>query len=98
MYWVLAWSGAAPSDYGQMAMLVALAIAAQHFPLTLTPQYKVDIAIGVYFTCLLLFGPPAAMILVGVSQVIGQRRWPCAAAAVRAHPDRLGELVFNTSR
>ena len=72
LYWVLAWNGAAPNDYAQMAILVALAIAAQHFPLTLTPQYKIDIAIGVYFTCLLLFGPPAAMVLVGVSQVIGQ--------------------------
>jgi signal transduction histidine kinase len=108
LYWVLAWNGAAPNDYAQMAILVALAIAAQHFPLTLTPQYKIDIAIGVYFTCLLLFGPPVAMVLVGVSQVIGQltlalRRQPQTGRPLR--PLRrlrpvtgLGELVFNTTR
>jgi signal transduction histidine kinase len=99
LYWFQAWDGPIPSDYGEMAILVVLAIAAQHFPLTLTPQYKIDISIGVYFTCLLLFGPLAAMILVGVSQLLGQatlglRRHPASGRPLRS----ARQLVFNTSQ
>jgi signal transduction histidine kinase len=99
LYWYQAWDGPVPSDYGEMAILVVLAIAAQHFPLTLTPQYKIDISIGVYFTCLLLFGPLAAMILVGVSQLLGQatlglRRHPASGRPLRS----VRQLVFNTSQ
>jgi signal transduction histidine kinase len=99
VYWIQYWRGPWPTNYSQMAMFVALAVAAQHFPLTLTRQYKIDISIGVYFTCLLLFGPPAAMVLVGVSQLIGQatlglRRHPSTGSPMRS----TRQLIFNTSQ
>src|SRR5262245_22084472 len=33
LYWVRVWHGPMPTSYWQMAMFVALAVAAQHFPL-----------------------------------------------------------------
>jgi hypothetical protein len=36
------------------------------------PQHKVDASIAVYFACLLLFAPPAALVLIGISQLLGQ--------------------------
>lgn len=104
VYWVWRWDGPPPSNYAQLATLVFLAVAAQHFPLTLTPQYKIDVSIGVYFTGLLLFGPPAAMILVGVSQLLGQatldlRRHPVSGRPLRSVRQSLfstGQLMIAT--
>ncbi|HEY8744554.1 MAG TPA: EAL domain-containing protein [Chloroflexota bacterium] len=51
--------------------LVTLAVITQHFPLTLGPQQKASMAIGVYFAALLLFGPPIAMSVTAGSQLLG---------------------------
>jgi signal transduction histidine kinase len=99
VYWTHAWRVPMPTSYWQMAMFVGLAVAAQHFPLNLTPQLKVDVSIGVYFTCLLLFGPPAAMILVAISRLIGYftlrlRHHPASSRRV----EDWRELLFHTSQ
>ncbi|MGH2354167.1 MAG: hypothetical protein ACRDJN_21385, partial [Chloroflexota bacterium] len=99
VYWLRAWHGPAPTDVGLMLVMVGLAVAAQHFPLTLTPQYKMDLSIAAYFACLLLFGAPGAMLLVGLSQVLGQ-----ATLGLRRHPvsgKRLRStrvVLFNTGQ
>ena len=73
------WRGPVPHTYGLVALLVVLAVAAQHFPLPLTPSHKVDLSIGVYFACLLLFGTAVGVVLVGGSQLVGGQRSPCVA-------------------
>jgi diguanylate cyclase (GGDEF)-like protein len=76
------WRDPVPHTYGLVALLVVLAVAAQHFPLPLTPSHKVDLSIGVYFACLLLFGTPTAVFLVAGSQLIGG-----VTLALRRNPD-----------
>ena len=101
-YWLQAWRGPLPADparLGLAALLVALAAAAQHFPLQLGPHRKVDLSIAVYFASLLLFSTPAAMAVTGVSQLLGQgtlalRRDPTTARRQRP----LRTLLFNTSQ
>ena len=99
VYWVRAWQGPTPTNYWQMAMFVGLAVAAQHFPLTLSPRYKVDVSIGVYFACLLIFGPPATMILVAISRLLGYATLNLSRRPAGARPG-VGwqELLFNTAQ
>lgn len=101
-YWFQAWSAPVVSgltDLGLMALLVALATVAQHYPLMVGPRRKVNVAIAVYFACVLLFGAPAAMALVGASQLLGQstlalRRNPTSGKRMRTARSAL----FNTGQ
>lgn len=70
-WWSRAWQYEGPLSWGLLALLGTLAIAAQHFPLMLAPRYKVNLAIAAYFVVLLLYGPPVAMALVLVCQLLG---------------------------
>jgi len=96
---IACWRGPLPSRYGLITLLVALAVVAQHFPLPLTPSHKVDLSIGVYFACLLLFGTPIAVFLVAGSQLIGG-----VTLALRRNPDTGKRLrsarsvIFNASQ
>jgi signal transduction histidine kinase len=92
-------SHAVPTDLGLAIELVLLAVVAQHFPLPVGPQHKVDTSIAVYFGCLLLFDAPEAVVLVGVSQVLGQatlalRRIPGTCKRMRGARG----ILFNTSQ
>ncbi|HEX2035145.1 MAG TPA: ATP-binding protein [Chloroflexota bacterium] len=101
-YWLLAWQGPLlPQGPGliTMVMLVVLGILAQHFPLVIGPRYKVDVSIAVYFACLLRFGAPVALVLVGVSHLVGQttmamRRNPVSGVRLRTPRS----VVFNTAQ
>ena len=98
-YWLHAWRGPVPAAPGLMALLVGLAVAAQHFPLLLAPRCKVDVADAVYFACLLLFGAPLAILLVGASQLLGQgtlalRRSPTTGKRLRSPRS----VLFNTAQ
>jgi len=91
--------GPVPHTYGLVALLVALAVAAQHFPLPLTPGHKVDLSIGVYFACLLLFGTTVGIVLVGGSQLVGGatlalRRNPTSGKRLRS----ARSVLFNASQ
>jgi len=93
------WRGAIPNTYGLMALLVALAVTAQHFPLPLTPSHKVDLSIGVYFACLLLFGTAVGVILVGASHLVGGATLALrrnSASGKRLRTAR--SVIFNTSQ
>jgi HD-GYP domain-containing protein (c-di-GMP phosphodiesterase class II) len=68
--WIGAWRGAWSSD-PLMVLLVVLGAAACHFPVELTPRFKTSAATAVYFTTLLLFPPPLAVGLVGLSVLLG---------------------------
>jgi signal transduction histidine kinase len=99
VYWLQVWRGPVPTNYWQMAMFVALAVAAQHFPLTLTPKYKVDVSIGVYFACLLLFGAPVTMILVAISRLLGFATLNLSRRPAGVHRgEGWQELLFNTAQ
>src|SRR5688500_15444728 len=65
-------SGPTPPNLSVAALLVGLAVLAQHFPLEAGPRRKVDLAVAVYFASLLLFGTPVGMALVGGAQLLGQ--------------------------
>ena len=72
--WWHSWRGPLPAgqrDLALMALLGALAVVAVNFPLRVTSGLKKNVADAVYFADLLLFGAPAAIALVGVSQVVG---------------------------
>jgi signal transduction histidine kinase len=57
---------------GLAALLVALGVLAQHFPLLAGPGRKVDTAVAVYLAMVLLFAPAAAAALTGLAQLLGQ--------------------------
>jgi PAS domain S-box-containing protein len=71
-YWLRAWTGPSTPDLRLAAVLAALGVAAQHFTVHVGPQRKIDAAIGVYVAALFLLGAPAAMLVVGASQLVGQ--------------------------
>lgn len=70
-----------PSTLIAGALLVGLAIAAQHFPISVAPQNKADLSMAVYFAVLLLFGGAPAVGLVAISQLLGQ-----GSLALRTNP------------
>jgi hypothetical protein len=71
LLWSQAWAQPGEPQYALLAVLAALAVLAVNFPLSISPRCKLDVSASVYFAAILLFGPPAAMLLVGVSQVVG---------------------------
>ncbi|MBI3970402.1 MAG: HD-GYP domain-containing protein [Chloroflexi bacterium] len=97
--WRGVWPGSDPASLRLMALFFALAVAAQHFPLTLAARQHVNVAIAPYFAALLLFGAPAALLLVGASQLAGgvtlaARRYNTTAKRVRG----LRSVAFNTAQ
>jgi diguanylate cyclase (GGDEF)-like protein/PAS domain S-box-containing protein len=97
--WARAWSAPPLAPPGLLVLLTVLAVVAQQFPLMLTPRYQVNVAPAVYFATLLLLGAPAAMVLTGVSQLLGG-----ALLAVRWNPQTerrrrgLAGVLFNAAQ
>jgi signal transduction histidine kinase len=101
-YWSRAWQWSEPfavADGAVFVLLVALAAAAVNFPLEVLPKQKLNVAAAVYFAGLLLFGPPAAMALALLGQLLGG-----VTLAVRRYRDgrtrlrSLGGVVFNAAQ
>jgi signal transduction histidine kinase len=98
-YWLRAWPAALTPVTLLVPLFVLLAVIAQHFPLPIGPQRKVDASISVYFASLLLFGAAVAVLVVGLAQLLGQ-----LTLAMRRNPSNgrrrrgLPEVVFNTSQ
>jgi len=91
--------GLSPSDLAPALTLMILAIAAQHFPVPITPRHKVDASMAAYFACLLRFGSPAALALVAISQLVGQstlalRRGSVSGRRLRSRRS----VIFNTGQ
>ena len=89
-----------PTPLSLAIELVLLGAIAQHFPLPIGPQHKVDTSIAVYFACVLLFDTPAAVVVVGVSQVLGQatlalRRVPGTGKRMRGARGVLFNITAN---
>ena len=79
LWWRQAWNGPAPegdltpqATLGLMALMVSLAITASHVRLHIARGQDVQMANAVFFACLLLFGAPAAMLLVAMSVLLGE--------------------------
>lgn len=86
-------------DLGLAVELVVLAVVAQHFPMPFGPQHKVNTSIAVYFTCLLLFDGPAAVVLVGISQLVGQGTLSLRRSSTTGKQMRGPRgVLFNTSQ
>ena len=92
-------SPSGPDDPVLFLTLLAAAILAQHLPLHLGPQRKMNVVHGVYFAGLLLFGPPLGVTLAGAGHLLGQ-----STLALRRNPQtgqprgsRRG-LLFNTGQ
>src|SRR5688572_3259619 len=74
LLWLRVWGGPAPRDPTTIFLLVVmggLTVASAQFPLHLTSGFNVNLVTAVMFAALLLFGPPVAMLLVGVSYAAG---------------------------
>jgi signal transduction histidine kinase len=99
LFWSRTWTAPAFRSAGLAALLVVLASIAQHFPLPVGPQRKIDASISVYFASLLVFGAIEAIAVVGVAQALGQ-----ATLALRRNPQTgrrrrgIPEIVFNTAQ
>jgi HD-GYP domain-containing protein (c-di-GMP phosphodiesterase class II) len=98
-YWRQTWYGTWSHSYALMTLMVALGAVAVNYPLLLTPHYKVNVGIAVYFAALLLFGAPLAMLVAGASQVVGG-----TVLCLRHNPStgrprrRPLEVIFNTAQ
>ncbi|HEX2325375.1 MAG TPA: ATP-binding protein [Chloroflexota bacterium] len=100
------WIGLSPpelapgqGDLPLFLILTAAAVLAQHLPLHLGPQRKMDVVHGIYFAGLLLFGPSLGVALAGAGHLLGQ-----STLALRRNPQtgcprgsRRG-LLFNTGQ
>ncbi len=80
------------------AILVLLGIIATHFPLVVTPRYEVDVSTAVYFATLLLFGPPAAMLLNGASQLLGETSLGLRRLAAGRRMRSARSILFNSAQ
>ena len=78
---------------------MAGAALAQHLPLHLGPQGKMDVVHGVYFAGLLLFCPPLGVTLAGAGHLLGQSTLALRRNPQSGHPrgSRRG-LLFNTGQ
>ena len=81
------------------AVLVALAVLTQLVPVKVAPGHAVTLAAAVFYAAVLLCPPPAAVLVVGLGQLLGQ-----ATLAIRRLPGsgrrRRGPaaVVFNTAQ
>ena len=74
LLWLRLWRGPALSDPTTLLLLVVLGgltIASAQFQLHLTSGFNVNVVTAVMCAALLLFGPPAAMLLVGGCYAFG---------------------------
>ena len=74
LLWLRLWTGPTPHDPTSTLLLVllgGLTIAAAQFPLHLRSGFNVNLVTAVMFAALLLFGPPAAMVLLGACYALG---------------------------
>lgn len=98
-YWLQAWRGSHPTSLGLVVLLIVLASVAQHFPVRVGRQRKVDVSASAYFASLLLFGAPLAVAVVGLSQLVGQSTLALRRNALSGKRLRTPRSVlFNTSQ
>jgi HD-GYP domain-containing protein (c-di-GMP phosphodiesterase class II) len=96
--WLTQWHGSWSADYRLMGVLVVLGAVGSHFPVELTPRFKTNVATAVNFAILLLFPAPIAVLLVGLSVLLGN-----GTLALRKNRDgrrRRGiyDSLFNTAQ
>src|SRR5215217_1108030 len=97
--WLARWGDWPPPDPALAALLLLLAVIAQHFPLEVAPGYKVTVALAAYVAALLTLGPPAAVALAVAAQLLGGlglwlRRDPATGRRRRGLPG----VLFNAAQ
>src|SRR5207237_1214393 len=101
-WWRRAWQAPVPADVtGRelMGLLFALAVLASHVRLHITRGRDMSVVNAVYFAALLLFGAPAAMLLVGASAIVGEvtlslrRHWQRGTRLRSVH-----QILFSASQ
>jgi PAS domain S-box-containing protein len=98
-WWLAQWGAWPTASPVLVATLLLFAVAAQHFPLEIAPGYKVTASSAAYFAALLVFGPPATLVLIGVGQLLGGlglflRRDPASGRRLRGP---MG-ILFNAAQ
>jgi signal transduction histidine kinase len=95
-------AAALPSDVTGALLIVGLmvaAIVAQHAPLTLGPRHKYTLAMPVAFAAVLLWEPALAVVVVGLSQLLGQGTLALRRDGTTGRRRRgLPAVVFNTAQ
>jgi HD-GYP domain-containing protein (c-di-GMP phosphodiesterase class II) len=66
------WHAPVTIDPDGMALLLILAVCAVNFPLPATPRRRIDASVAVHFACLVLYGTPVAIAMVGLSSLAGR--------------------------
>lgn len=74
------WMSPVSIQPASLGLLFILAVSAINFPLPATPRRRIDASVAVYFACLLLYGTPVGMAVVGISALTGR-----AILAIRAN-------------
>ena len=87
-----------PGGLSVIAGLVLAAAVAQHFPVTLSPGHKATLAIAVYFADALLLEPALAVVVVALSQALGQATLTLRRDASGGRVRGLRGVVFNTAQ
>jgi hypothetical protein len=100
--WTRAWRGTVlfePSLLPLMVLFLVLAAVAVHFPLHVGPKYNVNTQTAVQFAALLLFGPPAAMAIVGTGAFAGLTALKIRLRLTRSrHFRSWRNIAFNTGQ
>jgi HD-GYP domain-containing protein (c-di-GMP phosphodiesterase class II) len=97
-FWAIAWKQSWSADPGLIVLFVLLGATASHFPVELTPRFKTNVATAVNFATLLLFPPPIAIGVIGLSVLLGN-----GTLAIRRNRDgrrRRGvyDTLFNSAQ
>jgi HD-GYP domain-containing protein (c-di-GMP phosphodiesterase class II) len=66
------WEAQVTIDPAGLGLLLVLAVGAVNFPLPATPRRRIDASVAVHFACLLLYGTPVAIAMVGLSSLAGR--------------------------
>ncbi len=98
-WWLARWGAWPPPSPATATVFLLLAVVAQHFPLAVAPGYKVTASSAAYVAALLALGPPAAVALVAVAQLLGGlglmlRRDPATGLRRRG----LAGVLFNAAQ
>ena len=97
-FWVVAWRGSWSADPALIVLFVLFGATASHFPVELTPRFKTNVATAVNFATLLLFPAPLAILMIGLSVLLGN-----STLALRRNRDgrrRRGpyDALFNSAQ
>ena len=96
-YALVVWPPQLGREYGGLAVLALLGIAAINFPLRVTARCNIDLSAAVYFAAILLYGPSTTLLLVAVVQLLGEAIRRARRGTLKLRRAAI-VILFNTSQ